>query len=93
VTPGNIHDGRAGGAALPDNPGEVYADSAYRGEVFGAALRAKGGSPRLVATGMWGRPGDDTLHKLRRWNSAIPVMVAWRLSGGAHCRCRARRRR
>ncbi|MFC7554701.1 transposase [Pseudoroseomonas wenyumeiae] len=45
VTPGNVHDGRAGGAALPANPGEVYADSAYRGEVFGAALRARGGTP------------------------------------------------
>lgn len=71
VTPGNVHDGRAGGAALPDDPGEVFADSAYRGEVFGAAIRAKGGTPRIVATGMWGRPGDDTLRKLRRWNYAI----------------------
>jgi IS5 family transposase len=71
VTPGNVHDGRAGGAALPDNPGEVYADSAYRGEVFGSAVRAKGGLPRIVATGMWGRPGDDTPRKLRRWNHAI----------------------
>jgi hypothetical protein len=25
VTPGNVHDGRAGGDALPDNPGLVYA--------------------------------------------------------------------
>jgi IS5 family transposase len=65
VTPGNVHDGRAGGDALPDNPGEVFADSAYRGEVFGSAIRAKGGTPRIVATGMWGRPGDDTLRKLR----------------------------
>jgi IS5 family transposase len=71
VTPGNAHDGRAGGAALPDNPGEVYADSAYRGEVFDSAVRTKGGSPRIVATGMWGRAGDDTLRKLRSWNYAI----------------------
>jgi IS5 family transposase len=71
VTPGNVHDGRAGGAALPDDPGEVYADSAYRGEVFGSAVRAKGGTPRIVATGMWGRPGDDTARKLRRWNYDI----------------------
>ena len=28
VTPGNVHDGRAGGDALPDDPGDVYADSA-----------------------------------------------------------------
>lgn len=31
------------------------ADSAYRGNYFGYALRAKGGAPRIVATGMWGR--------------------------------------
>ncbi|WP_218127588.1 transposase [Belnapia rosea] len=24
-----------------------------------------------MLTGMWGRPGDDTLRKLRRWNYAI----------------------
>jgi IS5 family transposase len=71
VTPGNVHDGRAGGAALPDDPGEVFADSVYRGEVFGSAVRARGGTPRIVATGMWGRPGDDTARKLRRWNYEI----------------------
>src|SRR5690606_25653259 len=41
--------------ALPDNPGEVFADSAYRGSHFGDAVRARGGRPRIVATGMWGR--------------------------------------
>lgn len=55
VTPANINDGRAGPDALPDNPGDVYADSAYRGDHFGQAVRAKGGTPRIVATGMWGR--------------------------------------
>ena len=43
MTPGNVHDGRAGGDALPDDPGDVYADSAYRGQAFAAAVRAKGG--------------------------------------------------
>lgn len=71
VTPGNVHDGRAGGGALPDAPGEVYADSAYRGHIFRSAVTAKGGSTRIVLTGMWGGPGDDTLRKLRRWNYAI----------------------
>ena len=28
VTPGNAHEGRNGEAALPDNPGDVFADSA-----------------------------------------------------------------
>ena len=71
VTPGNVHDGRAGGDALPDNPGTVYADSAYRGEAFGSAVRATGGTPRIALTGMWGQPGDDTLQKLKRWNRAV----------------------
>jgi IS5 family transposase len=52
VTPGNLHDGRAGGSALPDDPGDVYADSAYRGNTFASAVRAKGGIPRIVLTGM-----------------------------------------
>ena len=71
VTPGNINDGRAGAGALPDEPGEVYADSAYRGQVFGSAVRARGGLPKVVLTGAWGRPGDDTLRKLRAWNHSV----------------------
>lgn len=43
----------------------------WRGEVFGSALRAKGGTPRIVAAGMRDRPGDDTARKLRRWAYAI----------------------
>ena len=55
VTSANINDGKAGPDALPDNPGEVFADSAYRGSHFRDAVRAKGGVPRIVAAGMWGR--------------------------------------
>lgn len=58
VTPGNVHDGRAGGAVLPDDPGRVYADSAYRGSAFSDAVVAKGGEPRVVATPYWAREGD-----------------------------------
>ena len=53
VTPANVNDGRAGPDALPDDPGEVFADRAYRGSHFGDAVRAKGGSPRVVVTAMW----------------------------------------
>ena len=42
VTPANVNDGRAGPDALPEDPGEVFADSAYRGAHFGNAVRAKG---------------------------------------------------
>jgi IS5 family transposase len=71
VTSANINDGRAGPEALPDNPGEVFADSAYRGSHFRDAVRAKGGIPRIVATGMWGRDEQETLRKLKEWNQPI----------------------
>ncbi len=71
VTPGNVNDGRAGGAALPDDPGEVYADSAYRGPVFAGAVHAKGGVPRVAATGMWGRDPKEIAKRLRAWNHGI----------------------
>ncbi|MEJ0050897.1 MAG: IS5 family transposase [Methylovirgula sp.] len=71
VTPANVNDGRAGPDALPANPGEVFADSAYRGSHFAAAVRAKGGTPRIVATGMWGRDEAETSARLHAWNRPI----------------------
>ncbi|MFC3441323.1 IS5 family transposase [Sphingobium rhizovicinum] len=71
ITSANINDGKAGPDALPDNPGEVFADSAYRGNHFRDAVRAKGGIPRIVATGMWGRDEQETLRKLHEWNQPI----------------------
>ena len=56
---------------MPDDPGEVFADSAYRGRHFGDAVRAKGGTPRIVATGMWGRDEAETLKRLDTWNRPI----------------------
>ena len=71
ITPANANDGRAGPDALPDDPGDVFADSAYRGSHFGNAVRAKGGTPRVVATGMWGRNEQETLARLDVWNAPI----------------------
>ena len=71
ITSANINDGRAGPDALPDNPGEVFADSAYRGSHFRDAVRAEGGVPRIVATGMWGRDEQATRRKLKDWNQPI----------------------
>jgi transposase, IS5 family len=71
VTPGNVNDGRAGAEVLPDAPGDVYADSAYRGTPFAAAVQTKGGYPRVVQTGVWGRPGGNALRKLRAWNHHV----------------------
>lgn len=71
VTPANINDGRAGPAALPDNPGEVFADSAYRGSHFNDAVRAKGGIARIAATSVWGKDEVETLAKLDAYNRPI----------------------
>jgi len=68
VTPGNVHDGRAGHGALPDDPGAVYGDSGYRGHAFASAVKAKGGFPHIVQTRVWGRDGDGALSKLKSWN-------------------------
>jgi transposase, IS5 family len=71
ITPANVNDGRAGPDALPDNPGEVFADSAYQGDHFGTAVRAKGGTPRVIATGMWGQDTRKTLARLASYNRPI----------------------
>lgn len=71
ITSANINDGKASPDALPDNPGEVFADSAYRGNHFRDAVFAKGGVPRIVATGAWGRDEQETLRKLHEWNQPI----------------------
>ena len=71
VMPANGNDGRAGPEALPDDPGEVFADSAYRRPHFSQAVRAKGGTPRIVATGMSGRDEAEVQARLEAWNRPI----------------------
>ena len=71
VTPANVNDGRAGEAALPDDPGEVFADSACRGAPFREAVQARGGTPRVVLTAMWGRDERETLARRDAWNQPI----------------------
>jgi len=71
VTPANVHDGREGPAVLPDTPGDVFANSAYRGQHFTGAVRAKGGVARIAATAMWGQDEAETLARLDAWNAPI----------------------
>ena len=71
VTPGNVNDGRAGPSALPEVVGEVFADSAYRGPHFAAAVRARGGIPRVVATHVWCHKDADGPALLRAINGPI----------------------
>jgi transposase, IS5 family len=71
ITPANVNDGKASPDALPDAPGEVFADSAYRGKTFREAVRIRGGSLRVAVTGMWGRDEAETLARLEAWNQPI----------------------
>ena len=67
VTPGNVHDGNHGESALPPDPGEVYAVSAYRGRRFATAVRARGGTPRIAAVGIWARSDPASQREAERW--------------------------
>jgi len=71
VTAANVNDGRAGPDALPDQPGEVFADSAYRGQHFGDAVRAKGGTPRIAVTAVWARDEQEARERLDALNRPI----------------------
>ena len=53
------------------NPGEVFADSAYRGSHFRDAVRAKAGVPRIVATSVWAKTDKEAQAWLRQWNQPI----------------------
>ncbi|MEJ0096242.1 MAG: hypothetical protein WDN46_23350 [Methylocella sp.] len=53
VTPANFNNGEDDPDALPDNPGEVFADRAYRSSHFGDVVCAKGRRPPIMTTGMW----------------------------------------
>jgi transposase, IS5 family len=71
ITPANVNDGKVGPQALPDELGEVFADSAYRGKTFREAVEARGGSLRVAVTGMWGRDEAETVARLEAWNRPI----------------------
>lgn len=49
----------------------MFVDSACRGGHFRDAVRAKGGVPRIVATGGWGRYEQETLRRLKERNQPI----------------------
>lgn len=69
VTTANVHDAAELGAVLPEAPGDVYGDSAYAGSRPEAAIRARGGTPRVVHTGTWG--GAEALARLQAHNAEV----------------------
>lgn len=71
VTPANVNDGKAGCDVVPDDPGEVYADSAYRGPRFRQAVEDRGGRARVVVSHVWARNDDEARAKLKAHNGPI----------------------
>ena len=71
VTPANVNDGKAGCEVVPEDPGDVYADSAYRGTRFRDAVEARGGRARVVASHVWARDEEDAKSKLKAINGPI----------------------
>src|SRR5215207_3029704 len=68
-TTANVHDGIMLEAVLPQEPGEVYADSAYATGRFTDVIQARGGVPRVVYTSTWAGPA--ALARLEAWNAAV----------------------
>lgn len=69
VTTANVHDAAELDAILPKAPGDTYGDTAYSGSKPEAAIRARGGTPRVVHTGTWG--GAEALARLRAHNAEV----------------------
>lgn len=69
LTTANAHDAAELGRVLPDNPGEVYGDSAFGGSRSADTIRAKGGVPAIVGTGTWGGPA--ALARLKAHNARV----------------------
>lgn len=64
MTPANVNDGKAGPDALPGNPGEVFADSAFADFTAQAELRP---APIWIeASTTFGRPGKRSFNSARR---------------------------
>ena len=71
VTPANVNDGKAGVDVAPNRPGDVFADSAYRGARFRAVVEGRGGKARVVTTAVWARSDEEAQAKLKALNGPI----------------------
>lgn len=71
VTPANVNDGKAGADVVPDIPGDVFADSAYRGARFRSAVESRGGKARVVVPAVWARSDEEARSKLKALNGPI----------------------
>ncbi len=69
ITTANVHDAAELEAVLPPEPGEVYGDSAFAGARPEGIIRARGGTPCIVHTSIWG--GPDALAHLEAHNAEV----------------------
>ena len=89
VTTANVHDAAELERVLPREPGHVYADSSFAGGPAERVIIGRGGTPRTVQTGIWGR-GPEALARLEAHNAAVrrvrcrieKVFSAWKCSYG-----------
>jgi IS5 family transposase len=70
VTTANVHDAAGLEAVLPAEPGEVYGDSVFAGGSAERVIIGRGGTPRTIRTGVWGR-GPEALARLEAHNAAV----------------------
>lgn len=70
VTTANVHDAAELERVLPPEPGDVYADSSFAGGPAERVIIGRGGVPRTVRTGIWGR-GPEALARLEAHNAAV----------------------
>jgi IS5 family transposase len=68
MTAGNLHDGRAGHGALPNDARDIFADNGRRVQGFMSAVLTKGGVPKIWQAS---RPGVDTAKKLNAKTTAF----------------------
>lgn len=69
VTTANVHDAAELAAVLPEEPGDVYGDSAFAGTAPERVIAARGGRVCVVQTGTWG--GAEALRRLQQHNAAV----------------------
>jgi IS5 family transposase len=69
VTTANTHDAASLDSILPEAPGDTYGDRAFAGPRPEAAIRARGGRPRVVHTATWG--GPEALLSLERHDAEV----------------------
>jgi IS5 family transposase len=69
VTTANVHDAALMAVVLPQEPAEVYGDSAFASRTCEQLILSRGGTPLVVQTGTWG--GQAALDRLKAHNAKV----------------------